>query len=60
MLRRHPNFDDMVSEENLEVAVRFIYFVGETFRRALEGIWVLRPANPPERPEPPATPAARP
>jgi hypothetical protein len=52
MLRRHPNFDDMVSEENLEVAVRFIYFVGETFRRALEGIWVLRPANPPERPEP--------
>lgn len=52
MLRRFPNFDDMVAEENLEAGVRFIYFVGETFRRALEGIWVLLPPNAPERPDP--------
>ncbi|MGW5383522.1 hypothetical protein [Nocardia sp. NPDC003963] len=52
MLRRYPDFDEMVAEENLEIGVRFIYFVGETFRRALEGIWALLPPNPPDRPEP--------
>ncbi|WP_327151041.1 hypothetical protein [Nocardia sp. NBC_01329] len=52
MLSRYPNFDDMVSEENLEVGARFVYFVGETFRRALEGIWALLPPSPPERPDP--------
>ncbi|GGL03203.1 hypothetical protein [Nocardia jinanensis] len=52
MLRRFSDFDDMVSEENFEVGVRFIYFIGETFRRALEGIWALLPPNPPDRPDP--------
>ncbi|MGW0002495.1 hypothetical protein ACWDT6_01495 [Nocardia grenadensis] len=52
MLHRYSDFDDMSTEENHEVAVRFMYFIGETFRRALEGIWVLLPANPPERPDP--------
>ncbi|WP_063057544.1 hypothetical protein [Nocardia sienata] len=52
MLRRYSNFDEMVSEKNIEVGVRFVYFVGETFRRALEGIWALLPPNPPDRPDP--------
>lgn len=52
MIRRYSNFDEMVSEKNIDVGVRFIYFVGETFRRALEGIWALLPPNPPDRPDP--------
>ncbi|MGW1738331.1 hypothetical protein ACWCPQ_05920 [Nocardia sp. NPDC001965] len=51
MLRRFSDFDDMLSEENFEVGSRFVYLIGETFRRALEGIWVLLPPNPPERPD---------
>lgn len=52
MLRRYSHFDEMAAEENLELGVRFIYFIGETFRRALEGRWALLPPNPPERPDP--------
>ncbi|WP_405180764.1 hypothetical protein OG225_06060 [Nocardia sp. NBC_01377] len=36
------------SEENYKLGTRFLYFIGETFRRNFEGTWV---ALPPEEPK---------
>ncbi|WP_459545917.1 hypothetical protein [Nocardia sp. X0981] len=52
MLLRYPTDHDMFTEENLETALHFVYVIGETFRRALDGTWVLLPPHPPERPDP--------
>lgn len=52
ILLRYPTDHDMFAEENLEIGLSFVYVIGETFRRALDGTWVLLPPNPPERPEP--------
>ncbi len=38
------------SEENYKLGMRFVYFIGETFRRAVEGAWVALPPDPPHRP----------
>ncbi|WP_446221393.1 hypothetical protein ACTWPB_15605 [Nocardia sp. IBHARD005] len=43
------NGSNPFSEENYKLGMRFFYFIGETFRRNLEGKWVALP------PEPPAT-----
>lgn len=50
ILKRYASFRDMFSEHNLKTGMRFVYFVGETFRRSLEGQWVALPPAPPERP----------
>ncbi|MFD3591459.1 hypothetical protein ACFWU5_01935 [Nocardia sp. NPDC058640] len=33
------------SEENYKLGMRFYYFIGETFRRSFEGIWVALPSQ---------------
>ncbi|MGW5572808.1 hypothetical protein ACWEVD_16530 [Nocardia thailandica] len=35
------------SEENYKLGNRFVYFIGETFRRNFEGRWVATPPIPP-------------
>lgn len=36
------------SEDNYKLGMRFFYFIGETFRRNLEGEWVALPPEPPK------------
>ncbi|WP_063130236.1 hypothetical protein [Nocardia fusca] len=52
ILQRYPTYRDMFSPDNLKIAMRFVYAIGETFRRAIDGTWVALPPNPPERPAP--------
>ncbi|WP_139279775.1 hypothetical protein [Rhodococcoides yunnanense] len=47
-LERFPGWRDAFAGDNLTVAMRFVYFIGETFRRATEGRWVAVPQAPPK------------
>ncbi|MEU4416469.1 hypothetical protein AB0G00_12850 [Nocardia salmonicida] len=38
------------SEQNISLASRFLYFIGEVFRSNLEGQWVAVPSQPPKPP----------
>lgn len=37
------------TDETVTLGMRFVYFIGETIRRATEGTWVALPPNPPRR-----------
>lgn len=47
LLARYTDEQKAFSEENITVTMRYVYFIGETFRRATEGRWVALPAEPP-------------
>ncbi|TLF96637.1 hypothetical protein FEK35_28215 [Nocardia cyriacigeorgica] len=52
ILTRYANLREMFSEQNYKTGMRFVYYIGETFRRAIEGKWVALPPDPPQRPGP--------
>lgn len=47
-LERFSGWREAFAGDNLTVAMRFVYFIGETFRRATEGRWVAVPQVPPK------------
>lgn len=47
ILKRFGNSNPF-SENNYKLGMRFFYFIGETFRRNLEGKWVALPPEPPQ------------
>ncbi|MCP2290042.1 hypothetical protein [Nocardia amikacinitolerans] len=49
LLERFPDYRTAFSGENQKLAMRFVYFIGETFRRATEGKWFALPPDPPKR-----------
>ncbi|MFI9536905.1 hypothetical protein ACIG56_27100 [Nocardia fusca] len=51
LLQRYTNLRDLLSADNLKIGMRFVYFIGETFRRAVDGTWGALPPNS-ERPTP--------
>jgi hypothetical protein len=46
LLQRYTNLRDLLSAVNLKIGMRFVYFIGETFRQAIEGTGVALPPNP--------------
>lgn len=52
ILRRFDRYRTMFSAENYKIGMRFVYFIGETFRRTVEGHWIALPPDPPTRPGP--------
>lgn len=49
LLERFPDYRTAFSDTNQKLAMRFVYFIGETFRRALNGKWFALPPDPPRR-----------
>ncbi|MGW4741727.1 hypothetical protein [Nocardia xishanensis] len=49
LLERFPDYRTVFTEENQKLGMRFVYFIGETFRRAVEGNWFALPPDPPRR-----------
>ena len=47
-LERFSGWREAFTGDNLTLAMRFVYFIGETFRRATEGRWVAVPQPPPK------------
>ncbi len=47
-LERFPEYREAFRGENLTLAMRFVYFIGETVRRHTEGSWVAVPQAPPK------------
>ncbi|MGW3282473.1 hypothetical protein [Nocardia rhamnosiphila] len=43
LLQRYTNLRDLLSADNLKIGMRFVYFIGETFRQAIEGTEVALP-----------------
>ncbi|MEC3958892.1 hypothetical protein VMT65_38065 [Nocardia sp. CDC153] len=48
-LRRWSSEQQAFTGEEFPMAMRFCYFIGETFRREVEGNWVALPPHPPTR-----------
>ncbi|WP_139279774.1 hypothetical protein [Rhodococcoides yunnanense] len=49
LLDRHQDKRSAFSDVHLTITMRYVYFIGETFRRATEGRWVALPPDPPQR-----------
>ncbi|MEV8236412.1 hypothetical protein AB0P23_14260 [Rhodococcus sp. NPDC077669] len=47
-LERFPGHREAFTGDNLKLAMRFVYFIGETFRRHTEGTWVAVPQASPK------------
>ncbi|MEU3472657.1 hypothetical protein [Rhodococcus sp. NPDC006774] len=47
-LERFSGWREAFAGDNLTLAMRFVYFIGETFRRATEGRWVAVPQTAPK------------
>lgn len=47
-LDRFSGWSEAFTGDNLTLAMRFVYFIGETFRRHTEGRWVAVPQAPPK------------
>lgn len=52
LIELYPNHREAFSSDNVHTTMRYVYYVGETFRRAFEGSWVALPnlAAPSESP----------
>ncbi|WP_139279917.1 hypothetical protein [Rhodococcoides yunnanense] len=47
-LERFPGWREAFNSDNLTLAMRFVYFIGETIRRHTGGQWVALPQLPPK------------
>lgn len=45
LLSLFDNFRDALDEQNIHTTMRFVYYIGETYRRAFEGTWVALPKS---------------
>lgn len=45
LLDLYENHRDAFSPEHVHATMRYVYYIGETFRRACEGVWVSIPVS---------------
>ncbi len=45
LMELFPNHREAFSAENAHTTMRYVYYIGETFRRAFDGTWVTVPAG---------------
>ena len=45
LMELYPNHRIAYEPRHAQVTMRYVYYIGETFRRAFEGSWVALPAN---------------
>ncbi len=45
LMELYPNHQVAYGSDNAHTTMRYVYYVGETFRRAFEGTWVVLPSR---------------
>ncbi|MBB5918430.1 hypothetical protein BJY24_007342 [Nocardia transvalensis] len=52
LVKKFADSGGAFTTDNYKLGMRFVYYIGETFRRAIEGRWVALPPDPPQSPQP--------